>query len=550
MHLSRSTRLLSVAALAVVLSPFAAAQGDNSFPPPYYPDENQPNAAQEVLGKLLFWEEQLSFANSMACGTCHIHEAGGSDPRSFNTVNPGPDGLFDTADDIHGSQGVVRMDHDGNFQGDTLFGHGFQVTGRKSPPAINAFAFNDIFWDGRAKSTFISVDTGEVAEVFFGGLESQAAGPPLSDVEMTRESHTWDDIESKLATVKPMALATNLPAAMQDFIAQYPTYPEMFEAAYGDPTITGDRIVMAIGNYERLLFSNQTPVDEWLATGIIAPDLEPGLTLFTGKASCSACHVLPQLANDNFHNIGVRPDEEDVGRMAVTGDPLDMAKFKTPGLRNVALRLPLFHNGGKNTLAEVVEFYDKGSDFPGPNLDVQLLPLNLTEQEKADLVHFLDAGLTDLRVVNNLSPFDRPTLRTELPPLNTVYGIASNNGLGSPPKVIAHLPANKGNPNWLMGVADSTANSPALLALAFGSDDGSPLPDPRYPIPMNIDVSTIFTLEAVSTDGMGWGTIKLGIPNSPALTGLTFYGQWFVQDAGALSTGGVYGSEGIEVEIL
>jgi len=550
MSLTRWSRLLSVATVAFAFAPLAAAQSDTAMPGPFYPDENQPNPAQELLGKLLFWEEQISYANSMACGTCHIHEAGGSDPRSFTTVNPGPDGLFDTEDDIHGSQGVVRMDHDGAFQGDTLFGHGFQVTGRKAPPTINAFSFNDIFWDGRAKSEYTSVDTGLVAETFFGGLESQAAGPPTSDVEMTREGHTWDDIEAKLATVKPMALATNLPPAMQDFINQYQTYPAMFAAAYGDATITGDRIIFAIGNYERTLISNQTPIDEWLATGVIAPDLQAGLTLFTGKANCSACHVLPDLSNDNFHNIGVRPDDEDVGRMAVTGDPLDKAKFKTPGLRNAVLRLPLFHNGSKNSLAEVVEFYNKGGDFPGPNLDVQLLPLNLTDTEKADLVHFLEVGITDLRVANNEPPFDRPTLRSELPPLNTVYGVASNNGAGTPPALIAHLPANKGNPNWLLGIADSTANKPAVLALAFGSDDGSPFPDPRYPIPMNVDVSTIFSLQFVSTDGLGWGTFKLGIPSASALTGLTFFGQWFVQDAAALATGGVYGSQGVEVEIL
>src|SRR5688572_19062025 len=185
MHLSRWSRRVSVAALAVALAPFAVAQSDNQMPGPFHPDENQPNPAQEILGKLLFWEEQVAFDNSMSCGTCHIHEAGGSDPRI--AVNPGPDGLFETEDDIVGSPGVVRMDHDGNFQGDTPFSHAVQVTGRKAPPAINAFGPLEIFWDGRAANVYTSVDTGLPAISFFGGLESQAAGPPTSDVEMTRE---------------------------------------------------------------------------------------------------------------------------------------------------------------------------------------------------------------------------------------------------------------------------------------------------------------------------------------------------------------------------
>ncbi|HEX5011762.1 MAG TPA: cytochrome c peroxidase [Planctomycetota bacterium] len=543
-------RVLVVSALSAALAQLAAAQTDSPMPGPTYPAENPPNPAQEMLGKLLFWEEQLSYANSMSCGTCHILEASGSDPRSFGTVNAGPDAQFGTDDDIHGSQGVVRMDHDGSFLGDTLYAHGFQVTARKAPPAINAFAYKESFWDGRAHAAYVSVDTGLVAEATAGALESQAAGPPVSDVEMTRVGHTWDDIEAKLAQVQPMALATDLPAPMQDFIDQYKDYPAMFAAAYGDPAITGDRIIFAIGNYERTLVSDQTPFDDYLKTGVIASDLQAGLTVFQNQGSCTACHTMPALTDDTFHNIGVRPDAEDVGRMAVTGDPLDMAKFKTPGLRNAALRLPLMHNGSKKTLAEVVDFYDIGGEFPGPNLDTAMLPLFLSAQDKADLIHFLDAGLTDARVAGNLPPFDRPTLRSEMTPLNTVYGTTGRSGDGSTPSLIAHLPANRGNPNWLLGLADSTPNSAAVFALASRQADGSPLPDKRFPIGMNVDVGTIFLTQILPTDGLGYATFKLAIPSSSALLGLHVYGQWFITDPAVTATTGVYGSRGVAVEIL
>ena len=61
---------------------------------------------KRVLGKILFWEEQLSSDDTVACGTCHIPAAGGADPRL--SANPGPDGLFGTADDTIGSAGIVR----------------------------------------------------------------------------------------------------------------------------------------------------------------------------------------------------------------------------------------------------------------------------------------------------------------------------------------------------------------------------------------------------------------------------------------------------------
>ncbi len=550
MHMSRWMRLAPVAALALALAPAAGAQSDVQIPPPIVPDENPMLPGQDILGKFLFWEEQVSYGNTMACGTCHIHEAGGSDPRSFNTPNPGPDALFGTDDDIFGSAGVVRMTNAGDFTKSPLFGHAVQVTGRKSPPTINATFFDEIFWDGRATAAYTSVDTGAVVIPFFGALESQAAGPPTSDVEMTRIGHTWDDIEAKIATVKPMALATDLPPEMQDFLADHPTYPAMFEAVYGDPAITGDRIIFAIANYERTLVSDQTPFDDFLGTGVIAPEFEAGLLVFQEGGSCTACHVFPFLADGAFHNIGVRPDAEDIGRQAITGDPADVAKFKTPGVRNAKLRLPLFHNGGKNSIAEVVEFYNIGGDFVGPNTDPSLLPLGLTEQEKADLIHFIEVGLTDPRVENNLGPFTRPTLRSELPSLNSEFGVASNNGVGQPPALISGMPANLGHPNWLLGVADSTASSAALLALAYNPGDGSPFPDPRFPVPMNVDVSSLLMLVPASTDPDGYATAKLAIPASTALAGFTFYGQWFIQDAAAIATGGVYGSKGVSVELF
>lgn len=173
----------------------------------------------------------------------------------------------------------------------------------------------------------------------------------------------------------------------------------------------------------------------------------------------------PALYDNGFYNIGVRPSSEDlgVGRTDPFGNPLSFTRqvkdiaagrnapdpiqadpatfevnagvpvdpaerdavdgsFKTPGLRNVELTGPYFHNGGQATLEQVVEFYDRGGDRRGPdgadstgfgangsNLDPDIGSLGLTAQEKADLVAFLKT-LTDERVRWERAPFDHPQL--------------------------------------------------------------------------------------------------------------------------------------------
>ncbi len=93
-----------------------------------------------------------------------------------------------------------------------------------------------------------------------------------------------------------------------------------------------------------------------------------------------------------FHNLGVGMDaaKPDIGREEVTKDPRDRGKFKTPGLRNVAVTHPYLHDGSEKTLMDVIELYNKGG-VENANLDPMMLPLNLTKQEKEDLVAFLEA---------------------------------------------------------------------------------------------------------------------------------------------------------------
>jgi hypothetical protein len=111
-----------------------------------------------------------------------------------------------------------------------------------------------------------------------------------------------------------------------------------------------------------------------------------------GRCACSGKLLAPPL----------RPDE----RVAADG------AFKTPGLRNAELTAPYFHNGGTSTLEDVVRFYNRGGDFAAVNrnnLDVDITPLGLGEQDILDVAEFIRT-LTDPRVKNESGPFDHPSL--------------------------------------------------------------------------------------------------------------------------------------------
>jgi cytochrome c peroxidase len=233
---------------------------------------------------------------------------------------------------------------------------------------------------------------------------------------------------------------------------------------------------LAVHLYQSTLVSDETPFDRFAEGHKHALNAaqKRGLAIFNGpRAQCVHCHggaeftsasqsnVLDEGrldhragANDSvfrydngFFNTGVRPTADDPGvagvdpfglpfsetrlatqnRFELFGNDFDIAKelpvavdallaidgaFKTPGLRNVELTGPYFHNGGKATLLQVIDAYNRGGDFGARNQpvpDPTIRPLGLTETEKADLVAFLLA-LTDERVRWQRAPFDHPSI--------------------------------------------------------------------------------------------------------------------------------------------
>ncbi|GAB4136886.1 MAG: hypothetical protein Fur0037_01670 [Planctomycetota bacterium] len=418
--LLRAMRLSS--ALPLLFAGAAAAQTLEVFVPP----ENPLSPAKIVLGKILFWEEQLSQDDSVACGTCHQPEVGGVDPR--DALHPGPDGAFGTGDDIHGSMGVPRMAPDGSPRPSPWFGTGPQVTNRAANSAIGAAWHAELFWDGRAGLVFHDPETGEVAIRFGGALENQAVWPILNEIGMSAPGRTWDDVRKKLEGATPLALATDLPPDVALTLEQSPTYPELFRRAFGDGRITARRIAFAIASYERTLIPDRTPYDLWAAGDRTAmtPEQQLGLEKFLGIGRCMKCHAPPLFTDDFYHTLGLRPWQEDPGRMKASGIEAERGAFKSPSLRNAGLRPRLFHDGSLAALGSVavddprsaMNFYFKGGGTArnhADNLDPYIIDLSANGAKIEDMrliEEFVRTALTDRRVAGALPPFDHPTLRS------------------------------------------------------------------------------------------------------------------------------------------
>ncbi len=311
-------------------------------------DKNPLTRAKIELGRQLYFDPRLSADFSVSCAFCH-------DP----------------------SEGFAR---------NTQFGVGIkgQTGGRNSPVSYNRILSDNQFWDGRA-----------------GSLEEQAVGPIANPIEM---GNTHEACVLCLQGIEG--------------------YKRQFDKIFGKMDI--DAVGEALASFERAIVTGPAPFDyaealkpfeelepedfadndelkaryEEAKAGAEANPLSEsakrGMALyFSEKASCSACHVGANLTDEKYHNLGVGMDKEnpDVGRFEVTKDEKDMGAFKTPTIRNVAMSAPYMHDGSQQTLEEVVEWYAKGG-HPNPHLSEKIKKLDLTDQDKKDLVEFMKQGCT------------------------------------------------------------------------------------------------------------------------------------------------------------
>ena len=505
--------------------------GQGWLVPPPEPAANPSTPEKVALGMALFWDEQLSQSQSVACGTCHRPETGGSDPRSLSAeaLHPGADQLFHTADDVLGSPGVNLRDAQGSYLPSPLFGWQRQVTNRKANSTINALLNAALFWDGRAEFTYRNPITGQVVLPAWAALESQAVVPPMSDVEMAFMGRNWTQAAAELAPLKALALSPQVPPALASWIAGR-NYQDLFTEAFGSPGVDVDRIAMAIAAYERSLFSDQTPLDAYMngdSNALTAQQIR-GLGLFQSKGRCVQCHTFPQLGRQQFQYTGVHEVSADLGRGAITGLASDNGKMLTPGLRNVALRGPLFHDGSAANLSEVIDFYDRGGDFDHANKSAHVAPIGFSATEKADLLALLDHGLTDPRVAQATGPFTRPMLRSEDPLFHAPYGSATANANGHAPQLVAESPARLGS-GWQIAVA----GGPQWARFWVGADLQADVSGrPWLGVQLHLAAASYFTQQGpylMNSDG--YMSLAMIVPYSPPLLGRQLYAQALIEDA-------------------
>lgn len=226
--------------------------------------------------------------------------------------------------------------------------------GRQAPTVFNTGFIPLQFWDGRA-----------------GSLEEQAIGPIQNPIEM---AETHENVVSKLKKIKG--------------------YQQQFRAVFGTE-VNLQGIAEAIAAYERTIVSANSVFDKYVMGDPKAMDdaAVRGMALFKGKARCILCHNSSNFTDNRFHNLGVPQVgslKEDLGRFDVSRAERDKGAFKTPTLRSIVETAPYMHDGVFKTLEEVIEFMNNGGGA-NPNLSPLVKPLNLTPEEKADLVAFLNA---------------------------------------------------------------------------------------------------------------------------------------------------------------
>ena len=300
------------------------------FPPFEQPADNAMTIEGVLLGRKLFFDPILSRDSSMSCSSCHLQAGSFTDQLA---VSPGVDG----------------------------------IEGRRSSMSlINAAYMHDgLFWDGRAMT-----------------LEEQALLPVEDPIELHA---TWPDVETKLRA--------------------HPDYPADFRRAFGIENtndISRDLAVKAIAQFERTLISSgDSRFDRFMRGEVSLNDSEfNGFEMYFDlspdlpDAECAHCHAAPLLTTNEFRNNGIEDvssldDFPDQGLGKVTGDRFDNGKFKIPTLRNIQFTAPYMHDGRFSTLEEVIEHYNSGG-FRIDNTDPLIRPLGLTEQQKQDLLLFIE----------------------------------------------------------------------------------------------------------------------------------------------------------------
>jgi len=267
------------------------------------------NNEAATLGRVLFYDPQLSKNNSISCASCHQQSKAFADGQDLSQ------------------------------------GFGGKLTSRNSMSFSNLATNNNFFWDSR--------------QSFMNDLVTE---PVTNHIEMGME-----DMDALMEKLKKISY-----------------YPELFEDAYGVPTIDQARFSTAITQFLASITSTETTFDRELERDFegYSEMQKLGMAIFfSDKAQCASCPSGANFAADDSGNgeyrstagtanIGLDLVYDDNGR--------NDGQFKIPSLRNIALTAPYMHDGRFNTLKEVIEHYNNNVK-PHANLDDKLTKDGITQ---------------------------------------------------------------------------------------------------------------------------------------------------------------------------
>ncbi|MEM8709575.1 MAG: cytochrome c peroxidase [Planctomycetota bacterium] len=383
------------------------------LPPPPADPTNRFSTRERAatLGQALFFDERLSKNGSVSCATCHVPSQAFTDGRQLAM--------------------------------------GLSLGNRHTPTLFNVAYHRWLTWDGRADSLWMQAldpiedpremgtTRGDVARVIAADPWLMAEYEAVFG-ELPAATLAWADAQR--AADAPLGAR---PRRAQETIESNDSDPAPPEVAaweaLDDPTRDALNEVFvhvgkAIAAYQRQLVRADAPFDRFVEglveqdvskQSALSPAAQRGLMLFLGKANCTLCHNGPNFSDGEFHNNslptlhGGEPEDagryagaavvkaspfhaggpysddtngqaaQEVGRLRVSSE--SWGEFRTPSLRNLSGRAPFMHQGQLPGLAAVIDFYSELTGASGRNHHQEqiLVPLRLSDSEKADLLAFL-----------------------------------------------------------------------------------------------------------------------------------------------------------------
>ena len=380
-------------------------------------DPKNPLTPEKVeLGKFLFFETGMAIEpkhpsglGTFSCATCHTPEAGFRIGR-FQGIADGAMGF--------GQKGDYRLMHDDYIVSE------LDVQGIRPLSVLNVSMVTNTMWAGPFGADGNNVGTedrwvGDFATNFTGykALEAQnIVGMKTHRLNITPE------------------------------MAEAFGYTELFNKAFAEfpenERITQLTASLAISAYLRTLTTTQAPFQRWVRGFMdeMTPAQKRGAILFFDKANCARCHFEPNLGSNTFHALGVKdlfecegsvgtgPQEaRNNGRFLFTGNASDQYRFRVPQLYNLKDAPVYFHGSSKTSIEEVIDYkcaaVSENPNVPNEKLSPFFQPLNLTAEERQDLLEFIRDGLYDADISRfvptslgsgNCFPNNDPISRTEL----------------------------------------------------------------------------------------------------------------------------------------